>query len=107
MTNRKDGWPRQRGWRIRNMAGRRRIRAANLKDLLARAMLGHTAGYLAASWTVSRWLTRRAPARISRTPEAFGLAWEPLTLRTEDGIRLAGWLVEPANARGTVALFHG
>src|SRR5438445_2437204 len=89
------------------MASRRRIRATNFRELMARAMLGHTAGYVAASWTVSRWLTRRAPARISRTPSDLGLTWQALGLRTEDGIRLAGWLVEPPEPRGTVALFHG
>ncbi|MFL5341264.1 MAG: alpha/beta hydrolase [Gemmataceae bacterium] len=89
------------------MANRRRIRATNLRELMARAMLGHSAGYVAASWTVSRWLTRRAPVRMNRTPAMYGLAWEPLILKTEDDIRLAGWLVEPAAPRGTVALFHG
>jgi alpha-beta hydrolase superfamily lysophospholipase len=89
------------------MADRKRLRSVWLKEMVARAMLGHGVGYMTASWTVSRWLTRRAPVRLTRTPTDHGLTWEPLALRTEDNIRLSGWLVEPAQPRGTVALFHG
>ena len=42
------------------------------------------------------------------TPQAYGLAFERVTLPTEDGEKLAAWWIPaPAQARGTVLLFHG
>ncbi len=42
------------------------------------------------------------------TPQAYGLAFERVTLPTEDGEKLAAWWIPaPAPARGTVLLFHG
>lgn len=42
------------------------------------------------------------------TPQAQGLAFERVTLATEDGERLAAWWIPaPKPARGTVLLFHG
>ena len=42
------------------------------------------------------------------TPQALGLAFERVTLATEDGERLAAWWIPaPKPARGTVLLFHG
>jgi fermentation-respiration switch protein FrsA (DUF1100 family) len=44
----------------------------------------------------------------SATPRALGLAFEAVTLRTEDREQLAAWWIPvPAPARGTVLLFHG
>ncbi len=44
----------------------------------------------------------------NRTPQAQGLAFERVTLATEDGERLAAWWIPaPKPARGTVLLFHG
>jgi alpha-beta hydrolase superfamily lysophospholipase len=64
-------------------------------------------GYLAAAYTMSRWLTRAGRGRPAQTPAAHGLPWEPLECRTADGLRLAGWVVTPPRPRATVALFHG
>jgi len=64
-------------------------------------------GYIGLSYLVSRWLTRAKKRRLLTTPADHGLAFETLTCRTQDGLRLAGWLVEPPAPRGTVALFHG
>ena len=48
---------------------------------------------------------------IAATPQAVGLAFESIDLRTEDGEMLHGWWVPaPAGgkaARGTMLLFHG
>src|SRR5207245_2525664 len=41
------------------------------------------------------------------TPSDYGLSWEPLHCLTADNLRLAGWVVSPAQPRGTVVLFHG
>ena len=50
-------------------------------------------GYLAAAYTVSRWLTRASPGKPKTTPTELGLYWQPLVCRTADGFRLAGWVV--------------
>jgi pimeloyl-ACP methyl ester carboxylesterase len=59
------------------------------------------------AYAVSRWLTRPTPGRPRRNPGCLGLAWEPCTCRTGDGLRLDGWVVTPSRPRATVALFHG
>jgi fermentation-respiration switch protein FrsA (DUF1100 family) len=41
------------------------------------------------------------------TPAAHGLAYEDLSLRTEDGEMLHAWWLPVTKARGTVLLFHG
>lgn len=42
------------------------------------------------------------------TPQAYGLAFERVTLATEDGEKLAAWWVPvPTPMRGAVLLFHG
>jgi alpha-beta hydrolase superfamily lysophospholipase len=64
-------------------------------------------GYLAVSYTVSRWLTRPSRRSPQTTPTDFGLPWERLECRTADGIRLVGWVVEPPGSWATVVLFHG
>lgn len=77
------------------------------KDRLMYAFLATGVGYAAAAYLTSRWLTRRRRRRPEGTPSDLGLPWESLSCRTRDGLRLAGWLVEPPAPRGTVALFHG
>jgi pimeloyl-ACP methyl ester carboxylesterase len=89
------------------MTNRSRLQRVWLRKLAARVMLRTSVGYVAASYTASRWLTRRAPVKLTQTPSDFGLDWSPLKCKTEDGIRLSGWTVEPEQPRGTVALFHG
>jgi alpha-beta hydrolase superfamily lysophospholipase len=81
--------------------------ATTWKDRLMAAVLATGVGYVAAAYLASRWLTRRRRRRPERTPTDLGLPWQPLTCRTVDGLRLAGWLVEPPAPRGTVTLFHG
>lgn len=60
-----------------------------------------------AAHRLSRWLTRRSPGRPRRHPGWYGLRWEPLDCHSADGLRLAGWLIEPRGPRGTILLFHG
>jgi alpha-beta hydrolase superfamily lysophospholipase len=76
-------------------------------ELLSGLAVASGVGYLAASYSVSRWLTKPTPAKLDRNPGQLGLPWEPLTCTTEDGLRLAGWSVTPGSPRATVALFHG
>src|SRR5262249_5701182 len=64
-------------------------------------------GYVAAAYTVSRWLTRPSLGRVRATPGDHGLAWERLECRTADGLRLVGWAVTPPRPRATVVLCHG
>jgi hypothetical protein len=44
---------------------------------------------------------------IAVTPQSYGLAFEAVTITTEDRERLAGWWVPAAQPRGTVLIFHG
>jgi alpha-beta hydrolase superfamily lysophospholipase len=78
-----------------------------LPDLLANMALASGVGYLAAAYTVSRWLTRATSGQSLHTPTDHGLLWEPLTCRTNDGLRLSGWLMTPPRPRATVVLHHG
>ena len=78
-----------------------------LPEVLTTLAMATGIGYLAVSYSVSRWLTRPTRRPPQMTPSDLGLTWEKIECRTPDGIRLAGWLVEPSQPRGTVALFHG
>jgi alpha-beta hydrolase superfamily lysophospholipase len=64
-------------------------------------------GYPATAYLVSRWLTRRSPARVELPGHLRHLKVEPLQCRTADSVHLKGWLLEPPKAHATVALFHG
>ena len=64
-------------------------------------------GYVALAYSLSRWLTRPTHRKIASTPADYGLAWEPLSCRTSDGLHLNGWVVNPPAPRATVTLFHG
>lgn len=44
---------------------------------------------------------------IAATPQAYGLAFEAVTLATADGEKLAAWWVPRERAAGTVLIFHG
>ena len=78
-----------------------------LPDVLTRLAMASGVGYIAAAYSISRWLTRPARGHPQRMPTDIGLTWEPLECRTADALRLAGWVVTPPRPRGTVALFHG
>ncbi len=86
---------------------RLRIRVSWLPEVLAGLVTVSGIGYLATAYTISRWLTRGSRGAPGRLPSDHGLDWQPLECRTADGLRLAGWVVEPPRPRGTVALFHG
>ena len=46
-------------------------------------------------------------AVVLQKPSDIGLAYEPVTLLTEDNVRLAGWYVPCAEARGAIIICHG
>jgi alpha-beta hydrolase superfamily lysophospholipase len=78
-----------------------------MAEMLAGAVVLSGVGYLLTAYTVSRWLTRPSRGVPRPTPADLGLECENVTCQTSDGHRLAGWVVAPANNRGTVVLFHG
>lgn len=48
------------------------------------------------------------PSRtVEREPDAIGLAFEPVTIRTSDNVDLDGWYVPADNPRGVLLFFHG
>ena len=76
-------------------------------EVWPRLFVASGVGYLAMSYAVSRWLTRSSPAVIEMPTQLPHCTIEVVQCRTSDGIALKGWHIEPARARGTVALFHG
>jgi alpha-beta hydrolase superfamily lysophospholipase len=78
-----------------------------LPNLLTRAATMSGIGYFAAAYTVSRWLTKPSPCKLQSSPSDLGLLWEPLTCRTADGLRLAGWSVAADEPRATIVVCHG
>ena len=46
-------------------------------------------------------------AAIKTTPAAVGMRYEEVELVASDGVRLAGWYLPLADARGTVLFCHG
>ncbi len=44
---------------------------------------------------------------IEATPGMFGLKFEEVWLKTEDGIKINGWLVPNINSRKVILFFHG
>ncbi len=44
---------------------------------------------------------------IATTPRAYGLQYEDVRIRTEDGETLGAWWIPAPQAKGTVLLFHG
>jgi hypothetical protein len=44
---------------------------------------------------------------LTATPETWGMAFEDVRLRTEDGPIIHGWFVPSRTPRGTLLLFHG
>lgn len=48
------------------------------------------------------------PARqIDIAPDRFGLPYEDIYFKTEDGVKLNGWLVKNPSAKCTLLFFHG
>ena len=78
-----------------------------LAEALAGAAVLSGVGYLVTAYTVSRWLTRPSRGTPRPTPAEIGLEAEDVACYTQDGCRLAGWVVAPPLPRGTVVLFHG
>jgi pimeloyl-ACP methyl ester carboxylesterase len=44
---------------------------------------------------------------LSATPDAIGLAYETVSIETEDGIEISGWFIPADRPRGTLLFFHG
>jgi fermentation-respiration switch protein FrsA (DUF1100 family) len=44
---------------------------------------------------------------LAATPQSIGLAYDDVTLRTGDGVRLHGWFVPAPTPRATLLFFHG
>ena len=48
------------------------------------------------------------PTRVLiRTPEAYGLPFEDVTITASDGVKINGWFVPAPEPRGTLLFFHG
>ncbi len=78
-----------------------------LEEVLAGMIAATGIGYLATTYSISRWLTRTTQGEPEILPCSKGLSWEPLECHTSDNLKLSGWVVSPENPSGTVVLFHG
>ena len=81
----------------------------SLPPLLLRTL--QTAGVLLVLYGLLRlfeWKSLYFPrANIDATPALLGLAFEDITLITEDGVQLNGWWLPHPNARGAIIHCHG
>lgn len=81
-----------------------------LLTLLAYAAGALALGYVAAAlWIYARQSRRiyRPMREIVTRPDAHGYAYEDLTLRSADGVRLSAWYVPNPAARRVLMFFHG
>src|SRR5262245_35471654 len=76
-------------------------------EIWPRLVVASGVGYLAATYAISRWLTRRSPARLDTIPSIPECTLNLVHCTTSDGVDLKGWCIEPAKPRATIALFHG
>ena len=81
--------------------GRRPLRrlGAGAATLVAAVIVTFVIGPAVAATNVPR-------PGVGATPESRGLAYQPVTVTTSDGVDLAGWYVPSAN-RAAVVLLHG
>ncbi|WP_116996639.1 alpha/beta hydrolase [Desertimonas flava] len=79
--------------------GRLRRAGAGLGTLVAAAIVTFVVGPAVAVTNVPR-------PEVSATPASVGLAYDDVTLRTADGVDLAGWFVPAVNG-AAVVLLHG
>jgi uncharacterized protein len=84
-----------------------RLPARWLGNLAARLALASGVGYIAAAYTISRFMTRPRRKPLSSFPDEYGLNYRETILETSDQVRLSTWIVEPNYSIGTIALFHG
>ncbi len=58
-----------------------------------------------------RWVESRQvfiPSKqITSNPDQFGMAYEDVYFKTQDGVDLNGWLVKHSDAKHTILYFHG
>ncbi|MFQ5934904.1 MAG: alpha/beta hydrolase [Acidiferrobacterales bacterium] len=45
--------------------------------------------------------------QLVATPKQFGLEYEPVSFRTQDGVALSGWYLPAGDERGVLLFFHG
>lgn len=85
-------------------------RAKAALALLALLLLAGVGAISYVSYRAGQSLLHPAREAVTATPDAEGLAWEPVALLTEDGVPLVGWWM-PADAtpadNGTVLFLHG
>lgn len=64
-------------------------------------------GLVASLRFILPWIVLQPTAEITYTPESNGMAYEDVTLTTEDGVKISGWYVPAKFPRGTLLFFHG
>jgi pimeloyl-ACP methyl ester carboxylesterase len=67
--------------------------------------LGLLAVYLFSAFVASGMFVHLDRQPVPKTPRDYGLDFEPVTIRTEDGVDLKGWLI-PGEGRKLVIMAH-
>lgn len=58
-------------------------------------------------FSIQSWLIYYPQKAYWATPDQLGLAFEDVTLTTDDGVTIHGWYMPRAAAKGTIVYFHG
>ena len=85
----------------------RRSKAWRVASLALRTGLLAYVGVAAALLFGQSRIIYHPTREIVATPASAGLAYEDVSLRTNDGLRLAAWYVPATDARGTILFCHG
>jgi hypothetical protein len=67
--------------------------------------LGFLLGYLLIAYAISALIIRPDRQPVPKTPRDYGLDFEAVAFRTEDGVELKGWLI-PGTAKKLVIMMH-
>ncbi len=87
----------------------RRVSLSNILSIVVKAATAY-AVVLLGLFVFQSWLVYfpNIPSRaIGSSPDTIGLAYEPVEIITEDGIKLDAWYVPAQEPRGVVLFFHG
>jgi len=62
---------------------------------------------VAAGVALSFYMTRRSTLQEVHTPAEYGLEYEEVTFKTDDGMELRGWFIPAPSSRRAVIVMHG
>jgi fermentation-respiration switch protein FrsA (DUF1100 family) len=85
----------------------RRVGKHIRKHWILDAFILFAVGFVMTPHRLERFFVYYPSRQLEGNPGNLGLAYEDLTLITEDKLKLHGWFVPCAGARATILIFHG